>query len=487
IFIGLAVGAVVKLAIGALMLIESDLSMMLPVLPKAELALEIAPALLAVGYILGYRQSAIMVSGSMISAIVLTPIIAAVGANLTTPLFPEATKTIAELSAGQIWSRYVRYIGAGAVAAAGIVAVIRALPTMWSSFAAVVKGVRKGDNAVDERNVPRTDRDVPSWVVLVTPAIVVITLVAVPGLLAGNMAFAPRLVAALGVAIFGVAFVVVSSRIVGLIGVSSNPTSAMALVTLLGVSVTFVALGWRDPSARAAILTVGTVVCIAASKAGDISQDLKTGFLLGATPARQQLGQFIGAAFACWAIAGTVLLLGQQYTFGSPDLAAPQATLMKTVIDGVLSGSMPWGLVGTGAALTICALIAGLPGLAFAVGIYLPLGSLTPIFLGGIIRRIVDARRGNKAADNDAGILGASGMIAGEGLAGVLIAGIVALTTKSEGLKATLSSMHFAAKDFTHLHGAVAVVVGVAIVVAVCAILYRAGRSGESSALPPAA
>ncbi|HEX7809329.1 MAG TPA: OPT/YSL family transporter, partial [Thermoanaerobaculia bacterium] len=191
--------------------------------------------------------------------------------------------------------------------------------------------------------------------------------------------------------------------------------------------------------------------------------------------------------FACWAIAGTVLLLGQQYTFGSPDLAAPQATLMKTVIDGVLSGSMPWGLVGTGAALTICALIAGLPGLAFAVGIYLPLGSLTPIFLGGIIRRIVDARRGNKAADNDAGILGASGMIAGEGLAGVLIAGIVALTTKSEGLKATLSSMHFAAKDFTHLHGVVAVAVGVAIVLAVCAILYRAGGSGESSALPPAA
>lgn len=485
IFIGLAVGAVVKLALGAFMLIPSDLSMHLPVLPKAELALEIAPALLAVGYILGYRQSAIMVSGSMISAIVLTPIIAAVGANLTTPLFPETTKTIAELSAGQIWSRYVRYIGAGAVAAAGIVAVIRALPTMWTSFAAVVSGVRKGGADVgNTAGTPRTDRDLPSWVVLVIPAIVVLTLVAVPGLLAGNMAFAPRLVAALGVAIFGVAFVVVSSRIVGLIGVSSNPTSAMTLVTLLGVSIIFVALGWRDPSARAAILTVGTVVCIAASKAGDISQDLKTGFLLGATPARQQFGQFIGAAFACWAIAGTVLLLGRTYTFGSPELAAPQATLMKTVIDGVLAGSLPWGLVGTGAALAICALIAGLPGLAFAVGIYLPLGSLTPIFVGGIVRRIVEARRKGAATENDPGVLGASGMIAGEGLAGVAIAVLVALKGKKEaqtGFSRFLDSIHFAAKDFTHLEGIASIIVGVALVLAVCTILYRAGRSAVAN------
>lgn len=484
IFIGLAVGAVVKLAIGAFMLIPSDLSTLLPVLPKAEIALEIAPALLAVGYILGYRQSAIMVSGSLISAIVLTPLIAAVGANLTTPLFPETTKTIAELTAGQIWSRYVRYIGAGAVAAAGIVAVARALPTMWSSFAAVVKGVRKsGAGGVGDEATPRTDRDLPSWVVLVIPAIVVITLVAVPGLLAGNMAFTPRLVAALGVAIFGVAFVVVSSRIVGLIGVSSNPTSAMTLVTLLGVSVIFVLLGWSDPSARAAILTVGTVVCIAASKAGDISQDLKTGYLLGATPARQQFGQFIGAAFACWAIAGTVLLLGQAYTFGSPELPAPQATLMKTVIEGVLSGSLPWGLVGTGAALSVCALIAGLPGLAFAVGIYLPLGSLTPIFVGGIVRRIVDARRGGKPAENDPGVLGASGMIAGEGLAGVTIAMLVAAsrTWPDAGISRALASIHFAARDYTRLEGPVAIVVGIAIVLAVCAILYRAGRDVKTA------
>ncbi|HEX6087492.1 MAG TPA: oligopeptide transporter, OPT family [Thermoanaerobaculia bacterium] len=465
IMIGLLVGAVVKLAIGGFILLDGELAMHLPVLPKAELTLEIAPALLAVGYILGYRQSAIMVSGSLISAIVLTPLIAVVGNGLPTPLFPETTTLISELSAGQIWNRYVRYIGAGAVAAAGIAAVFRALPTMASSFAAVVRGLRGGKG---EATGERTDRDVPAWVVLVVPALVVLALVAIPGLLAGNMAFAPRLVAAIGVAIFGVCFVVVSSRIVGLIGVSSNPTSAMTLVTLLGVSVIFVALGWSDPSARAAILTVGTVVCIAASKAGDISQDLKTGYLVGATPAKQQFGQFIAAAVACWAIAAVVLKLGDAFTFGSPELPAPQATLMKTVIEGVLSGSLPWGLVGTGAALSVCALIAGLPGLAFAVGIYLPLGSLTPIFVGGIVRRIVEARSKGKAGDSDAGVLGASGMIAGEGLAGVLIA--ILVTTAGLNVK----------RD-PHITGTLAIVIGIAIVLAVCALLYRAGRAGGAS------
>jgi len=478
IFIGLAVGVAVKLALGAFVLAPSTLGGPLPVLPKAELALEIAPALLAVGYILGYRQSAIMVSGSLISAIVLTPIIALVGANLAAPLFPEMKLPIGALTAGQIWTKYVKFIGAGAVAAAGIVAVIRALPTMYTSLRAVLRGVRGGDaSGTTGESTPRTDRDLPAWVVLVVPALVVITLVAIPNLFAGNMNAAQRLVAALGVAIFGVCFVVVSSRIVGLIGVSSNPTSAMTLVTLLGVSVVFVLCHWTDPSARAAILTVGTVVCIAASKAGDISQDLKTGYLVGATPARQQFGQFIGAAFACWAIAGTVLALGKAFQFGSADLPAPQATLMKTVIEGVLSGSLPWGLVGVGAALSICALIAGLPGLAFAVGIYLPLGSLTPIWVGGIMRRIVEARRKGEKSESDPGVLAASGMIAGEGLTGVFIAFLIGLSGKFPGLAASLKSMHFAAKDFTWLTGVPAIVAGVAIVLAVCGLLYRAGRS----------
>lgn len=476
IFIGIAVGATVKLALSGFMLVPSTLTTLLPVLPKAELALEIAPALVAVGYILGYRQSAVMFSGSLISAIVLTPIIALVGAGLTTPLFPETTTTIASLTPGQVWSRYVRYIGAGAVAAAGIVAVARALPTMWTSFAAVMHGLRQKSAQSAEQAVPRTDRDVPSWIVVLVPAVVVLTLLGVPGLLAGNMSFVPRFVAALGVAVFGLAFVVVSSRIVGLIGVSSNPTSAMTLVTLLGISVVFIAAGWTDPSARAAVLTVGTVVCIAASKAGDISQDLKTGFLLGATPAKQQYGQFLGAAFACWAVAGTVLLLGQAFTFGSPELPAPQATLMKTVIEGVLSGELPWGLVGTGAGLAVSALLAGVPGLPFAVGIYLPLASLMPIFVGGIVRRMANRGSPTVAKENDPGVLVASGMIAGEGLAGVLIAFLVASSSRSEALTSVLRAFHFGAKDFAHLSGSAGTLLGGLVVLVVCGLLYRAGR-----------
>ena len=278
--------------------------------------------------------------------------------------------------------------------------------------------------------------------------------------------------------------VVVSSRIVGLIGVSSNPTSGMTLVTLLGVALIFVLCGWTDPSARAAILTVGTVVCIAASKAGDISQDLKTGYLVGATPARQQAGQFLGAAFACWAVAGTVLALGKAYTFGSPDLPAPQATLMKTVIDGVLAGSLPWGLVGIGAALALCGLLAGLPGLSFAVGLYLPVGSLTPIFLGGFVRRMVEKRRKAGAMESDPGILAASGMIAGEGLAGVAIAFLVAAKTKWKDAEWSrwLDSWHIAGRDFAWITGPAGVILGIVLVLAVAALLYRAGRSGEAAA-----
>jgi putative OPT family oligopeptide transporter len=454
IFIGLAVGAVVKLALGMLALMPSTLIAHVPVLPKADLALEIAPALLGVGYILGYRMSAIMVSGSLISAIVLTPLIAIYGSG-----------PVASMTAAQIWSKHVRFIGAGAVAAAGIVAVARALPTMWSSFSAVVKGLRATQSSTEVSD-ERTDRDVPAWVPAFVPLAVIVVLAVVPNLFAGHMSFPQRLIAAIGVAIFGICFVVVSSRIVGLIGVSSNPTSAMTLVTLLGVSVVFVLAGWTDSSARAAVLTVGTVVCIAASKAGDISQDLKTGYLVGATPARQQFGQFIAAACACWAIAYVVLKLGNAYTFGSKELAAPQATLMKTVIEGVLSGSLPWGLVGTGAALAVCALIAGLPGLSFAVGVYLPLSTLASVFVGGIARRIVESRNEKKKSESDPGVLAASGMIAGEGLAGVLIAILAGAGVLPKDPKPLMT-------------GAPAVIAGIAVIVAVCALLYRAGRPAD--------
>ena len=427
IFRGIVLGAAVKLALALLFLVPSQLSLQLPVLPNAALAIELAPALLAVGYILGYRQSGVLVAGSLVSSLVLIPLITWIGRTLSAPLYPETTRLIAQMGADDVWSRYVRYVGAGAVAVAGILTVLKNLPTMGSAFAAVVRGMRSGRSGSPAVS---TERDLPGSFVVGAVLFVIVVTALVPGIFAGGMGPLPRAVCAAGVALFGILFVTVAARIVGIVGVSSQPTSGITLVTLLGVASVFAAAGWTDPSARAAVLTVGTIVAVAASKAGDISQDLKTGYLVGATPARQQLGQLIGAAFACWAVAGTVMLLGGAYTFGSKEIPAPQATLMKTIIEGVLAGALPWGLVLTGGGLAISAMLCGVSGLAFAIGVYLPLSSMAPIYVGGCVRAWVERRRSKalpgERQEGDAGILAASGLVAGEGLAGVLVAALVA-------------------------------------------------------------
>ncbi len=260
-------------------------------------------------------------------------------------------------------------------------------------------------------------------------------------------------------------FVAVAARIVGIVGVSSQPTSGVALITLLGIASVFAVMGWTDVAARAAVLTVGTVVAVAASKAGDISQDLKTGYLVGATPARQQAGQLIGASFACWAVAATVLLLGSAYTFGSRELPAPQATLMKTIVEGVLAGALPWGLVLSGSGLAIGAWLCSVSPLAFSIGVYLPLASMAAIFVGGCARALYERRRGETKADagGDPGVLAASGLVAGEGLAGVLVAGLVASGLASRSAEPLIGG----------LAGSLA---SLLTVVLICAFLLRSGR-----------
>jgi putative OPT family oligopeptide transporter len=429
IFLGIALGAGIKLLVAMLFLVPSAVAVELPVLPRAELAVELAPALLAVGFILGYRQSAVIVSGSIVSSLALIPLIAWFGAGLTVPLFPEPTRLVAEMTAGQIWSRYVRYIGAGAVATAGILTVLRNSPAMVSAFTAVARGLSGGNGADAAGEAGERDRDLPPIFVGLAVAGVVLAAAVVPGVFGPGLGPLQRAVCAAGVGVFGLLFVAVAARIVGIVGVTSQPTSGITLVTLLGVASVFAAAGWTDGASRAAVLTVGSIVAIAASKAGDISQDLKTGFLVGATPAKQQLGQLIGAAFACWAVAGTVLLLGQAYTFGSEEIPAPQAMLMKTIIEGVLSGELPWGLVLTGGGLAVAAMLCGVSGLAFAIGVYLPLASMLPIYLGGCARALAGRRQveaGTEVVGGGPGILAASGVVAGEALAGVLSAGLVA-------------------------------------------------------------
>lgn len=465
IFRGIAVAAAVKLATGLLFLFPSELSAKVPVLPNGVVSLELAPALLAVGYILGYRQSAVLVAGSLVSALVLIPLITWIGGGLSAPLFPETTKVVSQMGASEIWSRYVRYIGAGAVAVAGILTVLKNLPTMGGAFAGVVRGLSRKRRRESE-SVASTDRDLPGTFVVGAIVFVIAVAAFVPGIFAGGMGPLPRAVCAAGVALFGLLFVTVAARIVGIVGVSSQPTSGITLVTLLGVASIFAAAGWTEPAARAAVLTVGTIVAVAASKAGDISQDLKTGYLVGATPARQQLGQLIGAAFACWAVAGTVLLLGSAYQFGTKEIPAPQAMLMKTIIEGVLSGALPWGLVLSGGGLAIGAMLCGVSGLAFAIGVYLPLASMAPIYVGGCLRAWAERRRTAVADDSssgDSGILAASGLVAGEGLAGVLVAALVAFGVAPRSLPPRIS-------------GVVGEAITVVVLLALATLLLRAAR-----------
>jgi putative OPT family oligopeptide transporter len=372
---------------------------------------------------------------------------------------------------GDIWARYVRYIGAGAVATAGIITVLRGLPAMAGAFLAVARSLPRGRGTDAAEAVDRKDRDLPGGMVVGAIVFVVVVAGLVPGVFAGEMSPLQRAVCAAGVGVFGILFVAVAARIVGIVGVSSQPVSGMTLVTLLGVASVFAAAGWTDPGARAAVLTVGTIVAVAASKAGDISQDLKTGYLVGATPARQQLGQLIGAAVACWAVAGAVILLGSVYTFGSAEVPAPQATLMKTVIEGVLAGDLPWDLVLTGGGLSTGAMLCGVSGLAFAIGVYLPFATMAPLFVGGCVRALVERGRIGEGRKSDPGVLAASGLVAGEALAGVLIAGLVAIGAAPRSRPPLLAGPV----------GAVAVLVAVALL---CLFLYRAGHRarGESKA-----
>jgi len=466
IFRGIAVAAAVKLATGLFFLFPSELSAKLPVLPNGVLSLEVAPALLAVGYILGYRQSGILVAGSLVSSLVLIPLITWIGGGLSAPLFPETTRLVSQMGASDIWSRYVRYIGAGAVAVAGLLTVLKNLPTMGGAFVGVVRSFSR-KRRTEVASFDSTDRDLPGTFVVGAILFVIAVAAFVPGVFAGGMGPLPRAVCAAGVALFGLLFVTVAARIVGIVGVSSQPTSGITLVTLLGVASIFAAAGWIEPSARAAVLTVGTIVAVAASKAGDISQDLKTGYLVGATPARQQLGQLIGAAFACWAVAGTVLLLGGAYEFGTKEIPAPQAVLMKTIIEGVLSGALPWGLVLSGGGLAIGAMLCGVSGLAFSIGVYLPLASMAPIYVGGCLRAWAERRKAAAAGESDPGILAASGLVAGEGLAGVLVAALVAFGVAPRSLP-------------PRLPGAAGVAVTVAVLVAIAILLLRAARSGST-------
>ena len=427
VFLGLGVGALVKALTGWLRAVPDGLQVSIPFLKKAQLGSDVSPALLGVGYILGPRIATIMVSGGLLSWLVIIPILATWGTGRSEPLYPETVLPLDAMTPSLLWTRYVRYIGAGAVATAGLITLLRSVPLMVESFRSGARQIRERlSDDPDEPTVPRTEQDLPLRVVGVGAALVFAVLVLVPLAFGSIEIPAGRAVAAVLVVVFAFFFVTVSSRIVGLVGVTANPTSGMTIATLLATSSVFLLLGWTDDAGKVAALTVGAVVAVAASIAGDTSQDLKTGFLLGATPRRQQLGELVGVLTSAAFVALTVLLLARAYGFGGEELPAPQAMLMRLVIDGVLAQSLPWTLVALGAGIAIVVELLRIPSLPFAVGVYLPLSTMMPVFLGGLLRLVLQRRAATdeeRLARRDRGILLGSGLVGGEGLIGVVIAG----------------------------------------------------------------
>lgn len=471
VFVGLGLGALFKGLTSFGRLWPSEVAARLP---RTEAGLELSPALLGVGYILGPRIGALMVAGAAVSWLVLIPAFSAYGQTTLSPLFGTPPVGIDQLEPYAIWTRYIRYVGAGAVALAGFVTIIQTTPVMWRSLRAGLTALSQ--KRADDDDAPRTERELSMRVVVPLVGLTLAVVAFAPQVLGMGAPLSFRIFGALAVGIFAFLFVTVSSRIVGLVGVSSNPTSGMTIVTLLGTSLIFYAFGWTDMVGKTTVLTIGTVVCVAASMAGDVSQDLKTGYLVGATPRTQQLGELVGILTAVTFVAGAIILLAKSNTFGSRELPAPQGTLMQTIVEGVLEAKVPWGLVLLGAVLASIAVVARVPPLAVAVGLYLPLASMTPILLGGFISWAVRKNAASKAdrtSDDqprlddlgaDAGVLAASGLVAGVGLLGVALSlyGFLA-ERKPPGFGLALPG-----------------IVGLVLFIGLGAYLYRVGRTGQT-------
>ena len=421
VFWGIGVGMLFKLITDGFRFVHDEFEQALAF--KANLAIAVSPALIGVGYILGIRIATVMVAGGALSAFVIIPLINLWGSGLAEPLFPETQKLIVDMSAGEIWNRYVRYIGAGAVATGGIITLIKSIPTMIESFKL---GVAQIGQSAKTGTTDRTDQDLSFKFMLLALLGILAVLTFVPGILGYLDSIAVRAVASLAIAVFAFFFVTVSSRIVGLVGVTSNPTSGMTIATLLGTSLIFYLLGWTDTAGKATALMVGTVVCIAASIAGDTSQDLKTGYLLGATPRRQQIGELIGVITSAGVVCLVVMMLNRTVEggLGGAELPAPQAVLMKLVIDGVLDQNLPWAMILIGVAIAGVAALFKVPVLAFAVGVYLPLSTMAAVFLGGLMRWWLTRSVEPEVAEQrrEQGVLFGSGLVGGGGLTGVLLA-----------------------------------------------------------------
>lgn len=432
VFTGLGVAAVYKFIADGLKLFPSEVNFDIqnPTY-TCGIGMDVLPALAGVGYICGLEISSYMFAGGVLSYLVLIPAISYFGGDSPSAIMDEAGKAIPfnKLDPGSIWSQYIRYIGAGAVAAGGILSLIKSLPTMVKTFGQAIKGFGKNVSGGE-----RTAQDLSLKTVGIAVLVIALAIWLIPSIPVSPLG-------AIIIVVFGFFFATVSSRMVGLVGSSNNPVSGMAIASLIITTMLFKVSGNTGASGMIAAITVGTIICIVAAMAGDTSQDLKTGYIVGATPKKQQIGELIGAVVSAFAIGGVMYLLNAAWGFGSEAIPAPQASLMKLVVEGVMGGTLPWTLIIIGVFIAIAVEVIGIPVLAFAVGLYLPIHLSAPIFVGGLVKWYMESKRkyDSEAQKKDcieAGVLYCSGMIAGEGLVGILLAvfAVVGLNVDMSGI-----------------------------------------------------
>lgn len=415
VFAGMGFAGLFKFIIDGLKLVAGEVTFAVKGFAGA-IGTQIYPAVMSVGFICGARIASFMFAGGVLSWLVLIPLVVLFGGDAV--IYP-GTATIQEIyasgGASAIWSTYIRYIGAGALAAGGIISLVKSLPLIVTTFTGALKSVTgaKGGGTL------RTERDISMAVVLPIIAILTVLVWLVP-------AIPVTFLGAVIVVVFGFFFATVSSRMVGLVGSSNNPVSGMAIATLLVTTLLLKVTGTGGIAGMSSAIAIGSIICIVSAIAGDTSQDLKTGYLLGATPKKQQIAEILGVVAAAFAIGGTLYLLDAAWGFGSKQLGAPQATLMKLIIEGVMEGNLPWALVFTGVFIAVVVELIGIPVLPFAIGTYLPVQLNACIMVGGLVRLALEKGKRKEDAEKDAavndGILFCSGMIAGEGLVGILLA-----------------------------------------------------------------
>ena len=418
VFAGLGIAAVYKFLADGTQLFKSEIGHAFESYKGSQVGIQVLPALAGVGYICGPKISSYMFAGGTLSWFVLMPMIALFGADAT--IFP-ASKTVTELltmeggGPSALWSNYIKYIGAGAVATGGIISLIKSLPLIIRTFKQAIDSM-KNKNAAHKRL--RTEQDLPIPVLIAVALVIAVLIWLIP-------TFPVNLIGALIIVVFGFFFATVSSRMVGLIGSSNNPVSGMTIATLLFATVILKATGTTGITGMVGAISIGGIICIVAAIAGDASQDLKTGFIVGATPKKQQLGEIIGVVASAAAIGFVLYLLNEAWGYGTEKIPAAQATMMKMLVEGIMNGELPWALIFIGVFIAIVVEILHMPVMPFAVGMYLPFSLSAGIMAGGVVRILVEKRKGTekeKKARTDRGLLFTSGMIAGEGIVGILLA-----------------------------------------------------------------